>query len=202
MTADSLGLEVGSTSLPLIRRLQAGERESWTRFVRLYYDLIRRWCHYRGVTADALDDVVQEVLLGLVRSLPGYRDHPEQSQSFRRWLLGVVRHKVADHFRKAEGDPIPVDPLAATWLADELDAAAEQDSDEFTNDEWSLLARKAVELVHSEFDHRTWEAFRGTVMDGRPAADVAAELGVLRNVVYLSKSRVLRRLREVLQEGT
>lgn len=201
MTVDALGLEVGSTSLPLIRRLQAGERESWTRFVRLYYDLIRRWCHDRGVSADAVDDVVQEVLLGLVRTLPGYRDHPEQSQSFRMWLRGVVKHKVADYFRARQGEPVTVDPLAATWLTAEPEAA-EADSGVFTPDECNLLARKAVELVRSEFNDQTWKAFRGTVMDGRTAGEVAAELGVLRNVVYLSKSRVLRRLREVLQEGS
>ena len=36
------------------------------------------------------------------------------------------------------------------------------------------------------------------VVRDRPAADVAAELGISVNSVYLAKSRVLRRLREEL----
>jgi RNA polymerase sigma-70 factor (ECF subfamily) len=34
------------------------------------------------------------------------------------------------------------------------------------------------------------------VLDGRPAADVAAEVGVTPNAALIAKSRVLRRLRE------
>jgi RNA polymerase sigma-70 factor (ECF subfamily) len=45
----------------------------------------------------------------------------------------------------------------------------------------------------------TWQACWEFVVRDRPAAAVAAELGITVNAVYLAKSRVLRRLREELQ---
>ncbi len=46
------------------------------------------------------------------------------------------------------------------------------------------------------FDPTTWEAFRRFAIEGLPAAQVAAELGLTVNAVTLAKSRILKRLRE------
>jgi RNA polymerase sigma-70 factor (ECF subfamily) len=54
--------------------------------------------------------------------------------------------------------------------------------------------------MQAEFEARTWQAFRRVVIDGQRPADVAADLGLTRNAVYLARSRILRRLREVLGE--
>ena len=41
-----------------------------------------------------------------------------------------------------------------------------------------------------------WRAFQGVVLEGKPAAEVADELGIALAQVHTAKSRVLRRLRE------
>mgnify|MGYP000906281100 CR=1 FL=1 len=41
----------------------------------------------------------------------------------------------------------------------------------------------------------TWQAFWGTAVDGKPAAEVGAGLGMSPGAVYVAKSRVLARLR-------
>ena len=60
------------------------------------------------------------------------------------------------------------------------------------------VTRRALELMQSEFQPTTWKAFWENVVNERPAADVAAELGLTENAVYLAKGRVLRRLRQEL----
>jgi RNA polymerase sigma-70 factor (ECF subfamily) len=45
----------------------------------------------------------------------------------------------------------------------------------------------------------TWQAFRRQVIDDRPPAEVAAELGVSLNAVIQAKSRVMKRLRAELR---
>ena len=60
------------------------------------------------------------------------------------------------------------------------------------------LADRALQLAKREFAAGTWQAFWGVVVDGRPAADVARDLGISPNAVYLARGRVLRRLREAL----
>ena len=57
--------------------------------------------------------------------------------------------------------------------------------------------KRASEVTaEPEFAPSTWQAFQRLAVDGRPAAEVAAELGTTVNAVLLAKSRVLRRLRQ------
>ena len=60
------------------------------------------------------------------------------------------------------------------------------------------LWRRAVDLVRAGFEDRTWQAFWRVAAEGRPSAEVAAELGMTIDAVYQAKSRVLRRLRAEL----
>ena len=52
--------------------------------------------------------------------------------------------------------------------------------------------------VQSDFAPATWQAFLRHVLEGKPAAQVAEELGLSLNSVLLAKSRVLKRLRQEL----
>ena len=61
--------------------------------------------------------------------------------------------------------------------------------------ETSWLYHRALELLRTDFDDRTWRSFWQVVIDNRAPADVAADLGTSRNAVYIAKSRVLSRLR-------
>ena len=61
------------------------------------------------------------------------------------------------------------------------------------------LLRKAIAIAERDFDPVTWRACKLTALEDRPAADVAKELGMTINAVYLAKSRVLRHLRSELQ---
>jgi RNA polymerase sigma-70 factor (ECF subfamily) len=76
------------------------------------------------------------------------------------------------------------------------EAAAEIDEEEYR----ARVVARALELMRAEFEPATWRACWEFVVNDRPAADVAAELGVTVNAVYLAKGRVLRRLREELSE--
>ena len=44
-------------------------------------------------------------------------------------------------------------------------------------------------------DPKTWACFAEHMLGGRPAAEVAAELGLHSNAVFVNSSRVLARLR-------
>jgi RNA polymerase sigma-70 factor (ECF subfamily) len=59
----------------------------------------------------------------------------------------------------------------------------------------AVLVAQASRLVRAEFTEPTWRAFWATAVEGRQAAEVAGELGLTPNAVYLARSRVLARLR-------
>jgi RNA polymerase sigma-70 factor (ECF subfamily) len=60
----------------------------------------------------------------------------------------------------------------------------------------SVVVKRALDLIRSDFEPQTWAAFTGVMVDGRSAKDVAAELGMTVNAVYLACHRVMTRLRE------
>jgi RNA polymerase sigma-70 factor (ECF subfamily) len=170
----------------------AHEQAAWTRFVDLYAPLVYRWCRQAGVQPEDAEDVGQEVFRAVARKIQDFQ-HGGPGQTFRGWLRTITRNKVADLMRayRAKGRgagweenylaQIPAEESAA----DELSAA----------DENKLVVRRAVELLRAEFEARTWQAFWRVTVDGDCPDDVARELGMTVNAVYLAKSRILRRLR-------
>jgi RNA polymerase sigma-70 factor (ECF subfamily) len=52
--------------------------------------------------------------------------------------------------------------------------------------------------MHSDFDQKTWQAFRRMAVDGHLSAEIAADLGMTKDAVRQAKCRVLRRLRDEL----
>jgi RNA polymerase sigma-70 factor (ECF subfamily) len=176
----------------LLQRLRQPEQpDAWDRFARLYTPILLAWARrpqFGLQDADA-DDLVQDVLADLVRKLPEFTHDPRRK--FRTWLRGVLRNKWADFWRRHGRVP----PGGADGLAE---VASSPDADPAEAEEQQLLLRKALELMQTEFAPSTWRACWGTVAEGRAAADVAAELGMTENAVYIARSRVLRRLRRDL----
>ena len=74
----------------------------------------------------------------------------------------------------------------------------EEPSDGECVNDLSVLSRQALEMVRSQFEDQTWNAFWRTTVDGQSPADVACDLQLSVWSVYQAKSRVLRRLRAEL----
>lgn len=72
----------------------------------------------------------------------------------------------------------------------------EEDSAVSDEDERLLLFRRAVDLVLGNCKEETRQAFLRVVVAGHHPADVAADLGMTSNAVYVAKSHILRRIRE------
>ena len=62
----------------------------------------------------------------------------------------------------------------------------------------AVPTQRALAILEADFEPTTRQAYWQFVVCERPAAEVAAELGITVNAVYLAKVRVLRRLREEL----
>ncbi len=76
-----------------------------------------------------------------------------------------------------------------------------EDSVSATNPlEISGVLHRAMNLVRSEFEERTWNAFWRSAVNEEPTSEIALSLGITANSVRQAKSRVLRRLREELGE--
>ncbi len=112
-------------------------------------------------------------------------------------------NKLGDHFRRARDPARGVGGTDAQSRIEEVadeagDFAAEADRDDPSDRR--LLFRRALRLVSSEFEPRSWQAVWRVVVEDRRPADVAVEHGMTPNAIYVAKSRVLARLRQILAE--
>lgn len=184
-------------SSSLLRKAAAREPGAWQRLMGLYSPLVAHWCRQAGLNPDDGQDVMQEVFSAVAASLPNFR--PDQAGvSFRGWLRGIARHKILDHFRhRRESAPGGSD---AQRRLQEVPGPADEVELSESHDEVTDLYYRALELVRSEFEERTWSAFWQVAVENRTTAEVAAQMGITINGVRQAKSRVLRRLKEEMGE--
>jgi RNA polymerase sigma-70 factor (ECF subfamily) len=175
------------TPASLLERLrQPNERQAWDRFVELYTPLIYFWACRMGLQAPDAADLVQDVFLTLLRKMPDF--HYDPHKSFRAWLRTVTLNKWREQRRR----PAEVDGLAhEPESPDHADAFAEAEYRRY-------LTARALELMREQFAPTTWKAFWACVVREQPVAEVARELGLTPNAVYVAKSRVLTYLRQEL----
>ena len=182
---------MNTTSASLLERLrQPGEQDAWGRFVQLYTPLLYCWAHRLGLAEADAADLVQDVFAVLVQKLPEFRYDP--GKGFRNWLRTVLLNKWRDQVRRRAPAAVGAPPAA-------LDELPAPDEEAFGEAEYRRhLVNRAARLMQAEFAPRTWKACWEHVVAGRPAAEVAAELGISVGSVYVAKSRVLCRLRQEL----
>lgn len=190
-----------SISSTLLDRIRARRPDAWERLVDLYGPVVYRWCRQSGLGPEDAADVVQDVFAAVATHVGGFRrDRP--GDSFGGWLRTITRNKIRDHYRRRRGTPQAQGGTEAhEQLAQVGEPPEPSDPSAATDnglDAW--LSRRGLELVRAEFENRTWEAFRRTAVEGQSPAHVAEDLGMTVPAVYQAKSRVLRRLRQELDE--
>ena len=190
-----------ATSTTLLFRLRSGEVGSWERLTRLYGPLVRYWCKRWGIPDAELDDVTQEIWVGLGPTLEGYR--PGGNRSFRAWVRGVTHHKTQDWHRRQSKQLS--DAAGGTAMIQFLQQVESSPDDEATEDAEELVQKqalygRALGEIRGEFENRSWEIFVAVAVDGRPVAEIATEFGLTSASVRKVKSRVLHRLRQELGE--
>ncbi|MDB5307935.1 MAG: polymerase sigma factor [Gemmataceae bacterium] len=182
-----------TTSASLLAQLRQPYQPpaAWERFVSLYTPLLLTWSRRQGFQEADASDLAQDVLIKLVRLLPAYARG--EGQSFRGWLFHVCRNQCRDFRRRKNTRPLPgAEGLSGVDIGSPV---AELEEAEYRRE----LVHRCQELIRPDFNDATWAAFTGVAVEGRSAAEVAAELKLSANAVYMARHRVLARLREELE---
>ncbi len=183
------------TSVSLLERLRAARPDDpeWRRLEEIYQPLIVRWIGRVPGLGDEAADITQEVFLVMVRGIS--RFEPQREGSFRTWVRRITVNVLRNHRRRRFRQPAvgleSFDAFLAGLAKPDSELAREWDLDHDRH-----IFHKLQLAVRSEFAPATWAAFQRFALDGLPAQQVAAELGLSVNAVTLAKSRILKRLRE------
>ncbi|GMU19967.1 MAG: hypothetical protein AMXMBFR13_00680 [Phycisphaerae bacterium] len=186
-----------ATSIVLLEGLKDPEdQRAWRVFTERCEPMLLALVRRSGLRDDEAWDVVQSTCVAFLETYRAGRYDPDQG-SLKTWLRGIALNKILEARRARRrgelrmGDCENGTALLATICDDrELEDVFEQ--------EWRrAMARACLQRVRAEVETQTFQAFEMYALQGLTAAEVAARLGITRNAVYISKNRVLRRLREL-----
>jgi RNA polymerase sigma factor (sigma-70 family) len=187
------------TSPTLLGRVGSSptDQEAWNQFVERYGRKVYGWCRQWGLQEADAEDVTQDVLLRLGGKLRAFAYDP--SRSFRGWLRTLSHNAWYDFVQarkrpgQGSGGSEVVETLEKIEARDDLARRLEE---EFSRD----LLDEAMARVRLRVQPHTWEAFRLTALQGRPGAEVAAQLGMQVATVFVARSKVQKMLQEEVRK--
>jgi RNA polymerase sigma factor (sigma-70 family) len=184
----------------IVRLPDRGDARAWDDFVAVYAPLVYRLARKHGLQPADSDDLVQDVLSAVARSVEGWLARDDRGP-FRAWLLTIAKNTALNVLtrqkHKASGSG---DSDVARRLAQQASKNGDAQS-EFDLEYRRELFRWAAERVREEVTEKTWQAFWRTTVEEQPIAAVAKELEMSVGSVYIARSRVMARLRDATKEA-
>lgn len=189
-TPDSLSISSSS----LLARIQNRDGDAWGRFVLVYVPVIYGICRKSGLQATDAEDVAQEVFRSITTSVLDFKKDRNRG-AFQGWLHRIVDNKVCDHYRRLGRTSISVGGSDFKATLEQLPTQDAEGSGASEMDSNDVALLRAIEVLRSEFQEMTWQAFWRLTVLGERAVDVAADLGITANRVRQARFRVMKRLR-------
>jgi RNA polymerase sigma-70 factor (ECF subfamily) len=191
---------IPATRASLLARLcDPRDDAAWTEFVDLYGPLIYNYVRKQGLQdADAVD-VAQDVISAVAGAAARLEYDPRRG-AFRSWLFTIVRRKLSN-WRRAQRNRPRASGDSATHQLLEQNPEPEPALAEWEGEWQERVYGWACEQVRRQVSETTWQAFWRTAIDGQPGKNVAADLGLTVAAVYHARSRVVARLKELVQSA-
>ncbi len=185
-----------TTHISLLQRLSNGQDPAaWREFHERYAELIAGFARRRSLQPADCDDVAQEVLLALSKTLPGFHYDPARGK-FRSYLKTITLHAIFKR-RMARHGEVDLEHLEEATRA----ACEDEDVEAAWEAEWRQYhARQAMRTIAVEFNDADRQAFQRYAVEGRDARETAEALGLSVDQVYQAKSRIMKRLTELVEQ--
>lgn len=107
-----------ASDFELLDAWREGDKQAGNELFERYFEAISRF--FRNKTAEAVDDLVQEVFLTCLRNRDAFR----KQASFRTYLFQIARSRLYDHYRKRARSPLDFTSQSAADLGTSPSRAA------------------------------------------------------------------------------
>ena len=181
------------TSTTLLKDIAEGDNVRWPEFVARYRPMMFAYLKSHFPAVDA-DDMVQETLIALSNVIANYRYAPDETGRFRNYLTGILRKKALKQCEKVAKE------RAAKKEFQEQAVASIADSGDSADWKDAILEIAMRQLLDDEkIPGKSKQIFQRVAVDGAQPDEVAAAYGTSRNNIDKTKSRMMARLREIVQ---
>jgi len=170
----------------LAARSRDGDREAFGRLYDLYSRRIYSYLFYRSLDRDCAEDLCGAVFLRVLEGLGGFR--PELG-SFSRWIYGIARNALRDHYRSL-ARAASLGEACELW---DLPDAGGHEIEAENRDLWERLKPHLAALSSEQREIivlRTW--------DEMPYKDIAQLLGKTEGACKMAFARAISSLRAAM----
>ncbi len=182
----------------LLRLRDARDHQAWTEFLAIYEPLIHRLATRKGFQDADASELTQEVLLTVAGAIERWNPDPQRG-SFRGWLIRIARNLMINFLAKRRNRPLVIGDTDFHRLLDEQPAPESGESHYFDQEYKRQTFLWAADRIRPEFQENTWQAFWQTCVDGNAVKEAAAKLNMSVGSVYVSRSRVMARLKKEIE---
>ncbi|MCX7422789.1 MAG: sigma-70 family RNA polymerase sigma factor [Planctomycetia bacterium] len=193
----------GADTLPtrpslLIRMRDRRDSEAWSQFVEVYGPLLQRFLRSHGLQEADSADVTQEILQSVMTAIEKL-EYDRNIGRFRGWLFTVAHSKLKNYLHRRNRQPAGTGDSEMEFVLENQPSTFPSETD-WEQEYERRLFEWAAERARSDFQPATWQAFWMTAVESKSPTDVAAKLQLSVGAVYIAKSRVTARLKELIQE--
>lgn len=184
----------------LLRIRDADDRDAWDQFSEIYRPVICRVARLKGLQQADAEDLAQQVLLSVAGAIDRWQ--PDEGRAkFRTWLKRVTENAALNALTRGLPDAASGSKAIDACLQ-QRPAKSDPDSDLLRTEYRREIFSRAAQQIRQEFLDDTWNAFWLTAVDGLDIEAAAKQLNCNRGSIYASRSRVMKRLKQKVEEYT
>jgi RNA polymerase sigma factor (sigma-70 family) len=181
--------ESNNTRHTLLQKLQLSEGdEYWSEFVSSYEGYIYLVIRNMGVDPATCEDLLQDVLVKLWKSLSSFKYEKEKCR-FRTWLCVIIRNTVYNYFQ-SKANRNKQQNVNYDEVAESIKMITQPEIDKIAEVEWkSFLSNKAWDSIKDDFSPKAVQVFEAS-LDEDDTKVLSERFGISTNVVRVYKSRI------------
>jgi len=181
-----------------VRLKDAADASAWTEVLAIYGPLVFRMAQRQGLQGHDADDVVQEVFSAVSRSIHTWLDQDHRGK-FRHWLLGITKRISINALLRRPLASVGAGGSGAENLLRSIPEKEREVLEQVELEYQREVYRWASLKVREQVNEVTWQAFYLTHVEGLESDLVAKQLGITKGNVYVARSRVMNRMREIVK---
>src|SRR5271166_4096417 len=183
----------------LVRLKDPKDGQAWSEFVAIYAPLIDRLARAKGFQEADAADLAQEVFRAVAGAIDRFDPDPARG-SFRSWLFRIARNLMINLLAARRVRPQATGDSDVQALLGRVPAPDGAETALFDVEYRRRLFLWAADQVRGEFRQSTWQAFWLTTVEGQDPRTAAQAIGISVGAVYIARSRVMARLKSIIEQ--
>jgi RNA polymerase sigma factor (sigma-70 family) len=153
----------------------------------------------KGLQAADAADLTQDVFRAVAGAIDRFDPDPARG-SFRSWLFRIARNLMINLLAARRVRPQATGDSDVQELLDRVPAPDGAETALFDVEYRRRIFLWAADQVRGEFRQSTWQAFWLTTVEGQDPRTAAQAIGISVGAVYIARSRVMARLKSIIEQ--